>query len=199
MAYNKTIWENLPSTNTPINKNNLNKMENGIANISNAIGVNEYDNTVTYNVGDYCIYDNKLYKCNTTILVAENWNVQHWDLTTVITEINNIVESGSNANGNYIKYADGTMICYGRASMSFALSIAYGSVFRADIQEITLPESFIDTNYRVQIQALAPVHVCYAVDTDKTINSFKFYPVAFVSQTVVGIRSMDFVAFGKWK
>lgn len=28
MAYNKTVWENLPSTNTPINKDNLNKIEN---------------------------------------------------------------------------------------------------------------------------------------------------------------------------
>lgn len=28
MAYTPTIWENLPSTNTPINKDNLNKLEN---------------------------------------------------------------------------------------------------------------------------------------------------------------------------
>ena len=28
MAYTPTIWENLPSTNTPINKDNLNKIEN---------------------------------------------------------------------------------------------------------------------------------------------------------------------------
>lgn len=32
MAYNKTIWENLPSTNTPINETNLNKIENELAN-----------------------------------------------------------------------------------------------------------------------------------------------------------------------
>ena len=30
MAYNKTNWQNLPSTNTPISANNLNKIENGI-------------------------------------------------------------------------------------------------------------------------------------------------------------------------
>ena len=30
MAYNKTNWENAPSTNTPINANNLNKIEEGI-------------------------------------------------------------------------------------------------------------------------------------------------------------------------
>lgn len=32
MAYQKTDWEDFPSTNTPINANNLNKMEEGIAN-----------------------------------------------------------------------------------------------------------------------------------------------------------------------
>lgn len=31
MAYNKTNWENLPSTSTPINATNLNKIENGIS------------------------------------------------------------------------------------------------------------------------------------------------------------------------
>ena len=32
MAYQKTDWEDFPSTNTPINAQKLNKMENGIAN-----------------------------------------------------------------------------------------------------------------------------------------------------------------------
>lgn len=37
MAYNKTIWENLPSTNTPLNESNLNKIEGGIADLYNEI------------------------------------------------------------------------------------------------------------------------------------------------------------------
>ena len=32
MAYERVNWENLPSTNTPVNAKNLNKMEEGIAN-----------------------------------------------------------------------------------------------------------------------------------------------------------------------
>lgn len=35
MAYERVNWENLPSTKTPINQTNLNKMENGIARIEN--------------------------------------------------------------------------------------------------------------------------------------------------------------------
>ena len=37
MAYERVNWENLPSTNTPINKTNLNNMENGIAGIDNIV------------------------------------------------------------------------------------------------------------------------------------------------------------------
>ena len=33
MAYTKTNWENLPSTNTPLNANNLNKIENELINL----------------------------------------------------------------------------------------------------------------------------------------------------------------------
>jgi len=32
MAYERVNWENLPSTNTPVNADNLNKMDKGIAN-----------------------------------------------------------------------------------------------------------------------------------------------------------------------
>ena len=110
-----------------------------------------------------------------------------------------IVESGSNANGSYIKWSDGTMICYGRASMSFPINIEFGSVFRSDIQSISLPYSFIDTNYVVTLQGIAPVHACYAVDDDKSVNLFKFYPVGFVSQASVSSRNIEYMCIGKWK
>lgn len=37
MQYTKTEWENLPSTSTPINANNLNKIENQLEALTNAI------------------------------------------------------------------------------------------------------------------------------------------------------------------
>ena len=113
--------------------------------------------------------------------------------------INEIIESGSNENGKYIKFSDGTLICYGRASMSFSINIAYGSVFRSDKQSISLPYSFIDTNYVVTLQGLAPVHVCYAIDDDKSVNLFKFFPVGFVSQASVSSRNIEYMCIGKWK
>ena len=43
----------------------------------------EYDNTATYNVGDYCIYGGVLYRCSTAIATAEAWTAGHW--TAVLT------------------------------------------------------------------------------------------------------------------
>jgi len=49
----------------------------------------------------------------TTPLTADNLNNN-------FIECFNIIESGSNENGNYIKYSDGTMICYGVRSNTLA-------------------------------------------------------------------------------
>jgi len=41
MAYERVNWENLPSKNTPVNADNLNKMDTGIANIENELKLNK--------------------------------------------------------------------------------------------------------------------------------------------------------------
>ena len=46
-----------------------------------------YDNTATYAVGDICTHDKELYKCNTTIDPAEEWNSTHWDKTDIFSEM----------------------------------------------------------------------------------------------------------------
>lgn len=50
----------------------------------------EYDDTATYAVGDYVMYDGELYECNTTIAVAEAWDSTHWTSTTLATLLGNI-------------------------------------------------------------------------------------------------------------
>lgn len=46
-----------------------------------------YNPNSTYVVGDFCIHDNKLYKCNTAITVAEEWNSAHWTETKIGNEV----------------------------------------------------------------------------------------------------------------
>lgn len=52
-------------------------------------GIDEYDNTSTYAEGDYCIYNNKMYKCTTEISTAEDWTAAHWTETSIVEEIDN--------------------------------------------------------------------------------------------------------------
>lgn len=57
------------------------------ANVYNLIA-NKYSSDSTYNIGDYCIYDYKLYKCNTQISVGEDFDSTKWDQTTIMAELN---------------------------------------------------------------------------------------------------------------
>lgn len=74
--------------------------------LANAIG-NEsdaYSDSSTYEVGDYCIYQDQLYKCNTDISVAEAWDSTHWDATNIGDEIGQI-SSDLSELGQYTEIA----------------------------------------------------------------------------------------------
>jgi len=70
-----------------------------------------YDATATYKVGQYCIYDNTLYRCTTAITAAEAWTASHWTATTIAEEIENRViwQTGvtvSATSGTILTYND---------------------------------------------------------------------------------------------
>lgn len=71
-------WQN---GTTPINETNMNKL------VQEDMITDAYSSSSTYAVGDYCIYENTLYKCTTAIATAENWNSAHWTAVTVTDEI----------------------------------------------------------------------------------------------------------------
>lgn len=64
----------------------------------------EYDNTATYAVGDYCIYNNTLYRCTTAISTAEDFNPAHWTITSVTSEIERITITGNPATNNPLHF-----------------------------------------------------------------------------------------------
>lgn len=47
----------------------------------------QYSASKTYAIGDYCIYNNVMYKCKTAITVVETWNAAHWTQTTITKEM----------------------------------------------------------------------------------------------------------------
>ncbi|WP_439830449.1 hypothetical protein [Aeromonas caviae] len=53
-----------------------------------------------------------------------------------------IIERGSNANGGYVKFADGTMICNAVGYFGADANIAYGSIFKSPGYTWTFPAPF---------------------------------------------------------
>lgn len=70
----------------------------GAANeLHNTIGADAYDDTATYNTGDYCIYGGELYKCNDDN-VTGTWDATKWDLTKVVDEL-----GGGGGNADFVE------------------------------------------------------------------------------------------------
>ena len=66
------------------------KTADEISDAAEAVNANfsdAYDSTATYAVGDLCIYEGALYKCNTTISTAEDWTAAHWTATNIDSEL----------------------------------------------------------------------------------------------------------------
>ena len=64
-----------------------------------SLGINNYDNSSTYSVGDYTRYLDKVYKCNTAIETAEDFDSSKWAQSTVLDYLKdalNIPNTGVN-------------------------------------------------------------------------------------------------------
>ena len=54
---------------------------------STEIIADDFDSTSTYAVGDYVVYDGKLYKCTTAVTTAGAWDSNDWTETIVMDEV----------------------------------------------------------------------------------------------------------------
>lgn len=56
-----------------------------------------------------------------------------------------IIERGSNANGEYVRFADGTQICTHEAAQVSSITAAFGALYISSLLTWTFPASFIGT------------------------------------------------------
>lgn len=88
-------WEDLPSETSPITAEALNAYDEAIENIEEYLASDEsqanladaYDETATYEAGDYIIYGGDLYKCLEDIDTPEEWDSTHWTPVNVTDEM----------------------------------------------------------------------------------------------------------------
>lgn len=110
-----------------------------------------------------------------------------------------IVESGSNSNGKWIKYSDGTMICYQSFTCNVNYSTKYGSGYYAEItDEIkSFPVSFIETP-KVSVGLTTNYGIgCALRDTNTEKCATNIFVYTFVSRT--DTVTLNIIAIGKWK
>lgn len=70
----------------------------GAANeLHNTIGAEAYDDTATYNTGDYCLHNGGLYKCNGDN-VTGTWDATKWDATILVDEL-----GGGGGNADFVE------------------------------------------------------------------------------------------------
>ena len=108
-----------------------------------------------------------------------------------------IVESGENENGSYVKFGDGTMICYGRVALDE--NDGSGKVF-------SFPTSFIDSNYVIFVtangNASSAASGSYVVEQVR-VDSSRFRAKALVhTATSINVPASVislYYAIGRWK
>ena len=111
-----------------------------------------------------------------------------------------IIETGNNANGQYIKFGDGTMICYGSISKILSIDIAFGSLFRNDNDTlvITYPVSFYETAPALNVFNNGSTTVFFANQTTGTASEARLYALRPAAFTDSNIR-LNWCAIGRWK
>ncbi|NCU31322.1 hypothetical protein EOM57_06105, partial [Candidatus Saccharibacteria bacterium] len=108
-----------------------------------------------------------------------------------------IIESGSNANGEYVKFADGTMICTGRSSQSLTAGAPSGAIYFKQMTAPTFPATFITvTGILASTQNIAGAvpWINPNTYTSSSVNLMFCASASFTDLSVIG----RYVAIGRW-
>lgn len=115
--------------------------------------------------------------------------------------LNSIVESGSNSNGSYIKYIDGTMICYGiRTFKNVVIQTQWGSFYETatTLDFGKFPATFIAQPI-TSFHAVAGSSVFVEAITSGTSSIGSTWLSRPKAEDNVPSVSIAFMAIGKWK
>ncbi|QHF50084.1 phage tail protein [Pseudomonas sp. S49] len=112
---------------------------------------------------------------------------------------NAIIEKGTSAAGDWVKWSDGTMICTFRYTGSLGINIAYGSVFYGDFPTLAFPQAFVSLP-SIAMNVTLPGGGAWVGRQNNgslttTGSSIVVSPVTRGATTV----TMEYIAVGRWK
>lgn len=117
--------------------------------------------------------------------------------TNIDTELGKIIESGSNANGSYIKWSDGTMICFKRVNFgNMSIRNPWGAFYESEQLDIGNYAQPFKEEPRTFIM---PVNTFFIERlSDMNATSFGSFYATRPVETDIYI-TVDCLAIGKWK
>lgn len=108
--------------------------------------------------------------------------------------VNRPIERGSNANGDYVRFADGTQICTHLLACT-AANVASGALWISEQEDWTFPVAFSTTNGLTVTGSInAPMRWMNCSGTNTTVGSFRQWAAA--SNT--GTPTARVQAIGRW-
>ena len=121
------------------------------------------------------------------------------------TELSSIVESGSNAYGSWVKYSDGTMICWNKQQFnSVRCNTLWGSVYSNSGDQRAF-DVFPQTFYSAPTVTLAPVKtngdfwLCSYGATEPTTTQPPGWQISRGTSNASMNITLSYIAIGRWK
>lgn len=114
-------------------------------------------------------------------------------------KLNIIYDSGSNSNGNWIKYSDGTMICWDRKIVyDQAIDTSYGNAFQGT-RNITYPVNFISQPSAQCSCFHWGTSASWGSVLSTTTSTLTVRGCDFFSRAIGTSCEISWIAIGKWK
>lgn len=105
-------------------------------------------------------------------------------------------ERGSNANGDYVKFADGTMICWHRLSATVDITVGYFGGYRSSGQVWNFPSAFVSSP-QISFTGTGGSAFGGTATSDATATGAAVAWTAISSQSSAA-RKMEVMAIGRW-
>lgn len=138
--------------------------------------------------------------------------------TNVENAINGIIESGSNDNGSYVKFADGTLIQCLKIDKTKYLEpednykeVQGIKIYKSAVASVQFPISFVDTNYKATMTAkcsynanVSASRMYNTVAYSKSVSSMttmitSLEPFKSTDGLYITLDYVDLIAVGSWK
>lgn len=134
-----------------------------------------------------------------TPLSAENLNIMDMQIEQNTNDIANIIESGSNETGEWIKYADGRLITTHKVTRTLSRTSPRGNMYETD-QQADLgqyPVAFKETPY-IFLTLYGQNAILEAVNNPTETNAGLVYLLAPTSNSSANY-TIQVLAIGRWK